>query len=142
MYCLNQKKLKCHKISLKFVITFLKNILSKLYAVDTYFHWCNIECSNERMKIGIMQLNEWCKHNRLYLNWSKTFITYITNKRVVIPKSISINNKTINVVDKFRLLGVLVDDKFKFDTCVTQQCLAINRRLFTVQKVILLTTSN
>ena len=67
---------------------------------------------------------------------------FITNKRVVIPKSISINNKTINVVDKFRLLGVLVDDKFKFDTCVTQQCLAINRRLFTVQKVILLTTSN
>ena len=38
---------------------FLKNKLSKLYAVDTYFHWCNIERSNERMKIGISQLNEW-----------------------------------------------------------------------------------
>ncbi len=35
------------------------------------------------------------------------------NKRVVIPKSI--NNQTINVVDKFRLLGVLVDYKLKFD---------------------------
>jgi hypothetical protein len=35
---------------------------------------------------------------------------YITNKRVVIPKSI--NSQTINVVDKFRLLGVLVDNKY------------------------------
>ena len=32
------------------------------------------------------------------------------------PISISINNQTINVVDKFRLLGVLVDNKLKFDT--------------------------
>ena len=52
---------------------------------------------------------------------------YITNKRVMIPKSISINNQTINVVDKFRLLGVLVDNKLKFDAYVAQQCLAINR---------------
>ena len=35
---------------------------------------------------------------------------YITNKRVVIPKSI--NSQTINFVDKFRLLGVLVDNKY------------------------------
>jgi len=38
-------------------------------------------------------------------------VVNITNKRVVIPKSILINNQTINVVDKFRLLGVLVDNK-------------------------------
>ena len=43
---------------------------------------------------------------------------YITNKRVVIPKSILINNQAINVADKFRLLGVLVDNKLKFDTYV------------------------
>jgi len=55
-------------------------------------------------------------------------------KRVVIPKSILINNQTINVVDKFRLLGVLADNKLKFDTYVAQQCLAINRRLFNIKK--------
>ncbi len=63
---------------------------------------------------------------------------YITNKRVVIPKSILINNQTINVVDKFRLLGVLVDNKLKFDAYVAQQCLAINRRLFNIKKLFFL----
>ena len=31
---------------------------------------------NEPMKVGIMQLNEWCKYNSLYINWSETFIMY------------------------------------------------------------------
>ncbi len=63
---------------------------------------------------------------------------YITNKRVVIPKSFLINNQTINVVDKFRLLGVLVENKLKFDAYVAQQCLAINRRLFNIKKLFFL----
>jgi len=63
---------------------------------------------------------------------------YITNKRVVIPKSILINNQAINVADKFRLLGVLVDNKLKFDTYVAQQCLAMNRRLFNIKKLFFL----
>ena len=49
-----------------------------------------------------------------------------------------INSQTINVFDKFRLLGVLVDNKLKFDTYVTQQCLAINRRLFNIKKLFFL----
>jgi hypothetical protein len=118
---------------------FLKDILSKLFADDTtlIFSGATLNVVNERMKIGIMQLNEWCKHNRLYINWSKTFIMYITT-RVAIPKSILINNQTINVVDKFRLLGVLVDNKLKFDTYVAQQYLAINKRLFNIKKLFFL----
>jgi hypothetical protein len=54
--------------------------------------------------------------------------------------SILINSQTINVVDKFRLLGVLVNNKLKFDTYIAQQCLAINRRLFNIKKYILLAT--
>ena len=102
---------------------FLKNILSKLFADDTtlIFSGNTLNVVKERMKVDFMQLNEWCKHNRLHINCSKTFIMYITNKRVVIPKSILINNQKINVVDKFRLLGVLVDNKIKFDTYVAQQ---------------------
>ena len=56
----------------------------------------------------------------------------------MIPKSILINSQTINVVDKFRLLGVLVDNKLKFDAYVAQQCLAINRRLFNIKKLFFL----
>jgi len=52
----------------------------------------------------------------------------------MIPKSILINNQTINVVDKFRLLGVLVENKLKFDAYVAQQCLAINRRFLIINK--------
>ena len=65
------------------------------------------------------------------MSWRELYI-------LKIPKSISINNQTINVVDKFRLLGVLVDNKLKFDTYVAQQSLAINRRLFNIKKLFIL----
>jgi ribonucleases P/MRP protein subunit RPP40 len=44
---------------------FLKDILSKLFADDTtlIFSGNTLNVVNERMKVGIMQLNEWCKHN-------------------------------------------------------------------------------
>jgi hypothetical protein len=47
-------------------------------------------------------------------------------------------NQTINAVDKFKLLGVLVDNKLKFDTYAAQQYLAINKRLFNIKKLFFL----
>ena len=102
---------------------FLNNIYSKLFADDTtlVFDGSNLVDCNTSLKNGIIVLNEWCKHNRLYINWSKTFVMYITNKRVELPKSVDIINQSIEVVDSFVLLGVTLDNKLNFDLFVAQQ---------------------
>lgn len=79
-----------------------------------------------------MSLNEWCKHNRLYINWNKTFVMFINNKRVELSTFIELENQKIDVVDKVKLLGVMLDNKLKFDLFISQQCLAINRRLYQI----------
>ena len=57
-------------------------------------------------------------------------IMFINNKRVELPTFIELENQKIDVVDKVKLLGVMLDNKLKFDLFISQQCLAINRRLY------------
>ena len=40
---------------------------------------------------------------------------YFTQKREIdFPKTIMIQNKTINVIDQFKLLGIIIDNDFTF----------------------------
>ena len=116
---------------------FLNDILTKLFADDTtlLFHGKDIASVTSSLIIGLKALNEWCKHNRLYINWSKTFIMFITNKRVVIPKFIDYENVRLLSVTQFKLLGVIIDDKLDFQSFTAQTCLNINRKLYSINRL-------
>ena len=60
---------------------FLISILSKLFADDTTLLFCDSLITGviSKFKSGLKCLNEWCHFNHLYINWSKTFIMFITN---------------------------------------------------------------
>ena len=66
------------------------NCIAKLFADDTtlIFNDSNMENLISKFKKDLKNLNEWCKHNRLYINWNKTFIMFVTNKRIHIPTQI------------------------------------------------------
>ena len=115
----------------------LVDIVSKLFADDTslLFNGDDINEVISLYKSGLKQLNEWCKHNRLYINWSKTYIMFITNKRVKTPAFVEFDSIKVEVVEKFRLLGVLIDNKLNFNAYVAQQCLAINRKLYAINRL-------
>jgi hypothetical protein len=78
----------------------------------------NLDKTITLLRVGLKQLNEWCKLNRLYINWSKTYLMIITNKRVNMPKSIDFDDISIEVVDHFKLLGVTIDNKLQFNKFV------------------------
>jgi hypothetical protein len=72
-------------------------------------------------------LLDWCQFNKLDINWSKTFFMFVTNKRVKLPKEITVGTKLVNdkkedikvsVVNSFKLLGVTIDNKLNF----TEHC--------------------
>ena len=51
------------------------------------------------------------------------------------PEFIELDNIKIEVVSSFKLLGVLIDDKLNFQSYVAQQCLNINRKLFSIKRI-------
>jgi hypothetical protein len=86
-------------------------------------------------------LLEWCAINRLDINWKKTFAMFVTNKRIVLPKSVKIGEIDVEVVKEFKLLGVTIDNTLSFTTHVANTCKVINRKLYSIKRLFYLATS-
>jgi hypothetical protein len=88
-------------------------------------------------------LIDWCKFNKLDINWSKTFFMFVTNKRVKnkLPKEIMIDNNQIRVVDSFKLLGVTIDNKLNFVKYCSDVRLILNRKMYSIKRLFYLATS-
>ncbi len=71
---------------------FLIEFLANVFADDTSLYLAGSNLDH------LLPLFKWCKFNRIDANWSKTFATIITNKRIQRPKSIILNNIAIQVV--------------------------------------------
>lgn len=68
------------------------------------------------------------------VNWNKTFIMFITNQRLKLPNQLQVEDQIIHCVSKFKLLGVMIDDKLKFDAFINHQRIAINKRLYMLRR--------
>ena len=82
----------------------------------------------------------WCKFNKLDINWKKSEIMFVTNKQnITIPEFIEINDNQVKVVNEFKLLGIIIDNKLNFikNTCKLRK--SINTRLYSIQKLLLRT---
>ncbi len=62
----------------------------------------------------------WSTHNRLDINWAKTFLMVVTNKRIKIALSFLLNNIEIKYVEEFKLLGVTIDSKLNFNKHISK----------------------
>ena len=67
-----------------------------------------------KFKKQLEPLFEWYNYNKLDINWSKTYFMFVTNKRIVLPKEITIRNVSVQVVEDFKLLGITIDNKLNF----------------------------
>ena len=59
------------------------------------------------------------------INWSKTFFMIVTAKhksKMVIPAFIKKEEPEVAITDKFKLLGVLIDNDLNFDQHVVNIC--------------------
>ena len=122
---------------------FLDSILTKLFADDTTLHFADFDFDSvvNKCKIGISVILEWCKFNYLYINWSKTNVMFNTNKRLDFPKYIEFGNIKVQVVVKFKLLGVTIDSKLNFLDHVSYLCNSINTKLYAIRRIFYLSFS-
>jgi hypothetical protein len=110
---------------------------TKLFADDTSLYKANKNWSIllSEFQRDIVDLFEWCEINRIDINYSKTYIMVITNKRVDIPIKIVLGSIEIEVVSTFKLLGVYLDNKLNFQSHIAKMCLSINKRLYSIKRL-------
>ncbi len=122
---------------------FIVDLNCKMFADDTtlYESDSNTNTLISKFKKKLEPLFDWCKYNKLDINWSKTYFMFVTNKRVMFPKEIIIKNVTIQVVDDFKLLGITLDNKLNFIKHSSLLKKIINRKLFSIKRLFFLATS-
>ena len=72
------------------------------------------------------------------INWSKTFFMIVTAKqkrKISVPTFIKVGSNEVAVADNFKLLGVLIDNKLTFKQHVTNICINVNRKLFSIKRL-------
>jgi hypothetical protein len=114
-----------------------------MFADDTtlYKHGSDLEQLQKRFVSDISELQTWCNFNQIDINWSKTFIMFITNKRITQPKNIELNGSSVEVVSTFKLLGVTIDNKLKFDKFTSEVRNKIVQKMHSIKKLFQLSTS-
>ena len=100
--------------------------MSKLFADDTTLYLFDSDIDNliNKFKVEIQSLLNWCSHNKVDINWSKTYFMFVYNSRrkLKIPICISIDkNININVVTNFKLLGVVLDSNLSFSNYISER---------------------
>ena len=116
---------------------YLNGISSKLFADDTTLDFAdhNIESVINCFKKGLSPLLDCCSFNYLYINWDKTNVLFITSRRLILPEFVQVENIKIQVVEKFKLLGVTIDSRLTFLDHVSNLTKSINTKLFAIKRI-------
>jgi hypothetical protein len=104
----------------------------------------NLYTCISKFKSAVLSIIEWCDYNRLDINWSKTYAMFVHNKtdlKINIDK-ITINSKIqVAIVDKFKLLGVTIDNQLKFTTNVAETAIKVNKKIHCIKRLFYLSTN-
>ena len=66
---------------------------------------------------------------------------FVTNKRIKLPSELNLNGFKIEVVEEFKLLGVVLDNKLTMQKHVSRTCKQINIKLFSIKRLFYLCNS-
>ena len=128
---------------------FLDKFSTRMFADDTTLSMADKDYDKllAKFHIEIVQLAVWCKFNKTDINWDKTELMFISKKMAYndagkfrlreFPKFINIMGFSVKVVKFFKLLGVIIDNKLNFNLFISVLRKSINKKLYSIKKVIL-----
>jgi hypothetical protein len=117
---------------------YLVEFLTVLFADDTSLGMCgkSLEELLENFNAAIPKMNTWCKYNLIDINWKKTKIMFFTKQtKLKVPKTILIDNQSIDVVEFFELLGIMIDNKLNFNKYSCELRKTICTRLYSIKQL-------
>ena len=125
-------------------LAFMLSLNCKMFADDTTLYDADEDINKLMLKFTdkLKPFIEWCKYNKLDINWSKTFFMIITDRRIKKrPKEITVQDVPVTVVDNFKLLGVTIDNQLSFTKFSSEVKSAINKKLYAIKRLFYLATS-
>lgn len=109
-----------------------------LFADDTTISLggSGIDLVCKKITQDLNEINTWLNHNRLLLNIEKTQAMHFKpkNKSNKNNPELKCNNLPIKFVDSAKLLGVIIDNKLRFDLHSISVCKKVNARTFLLTK--------
>ena len=116
----------------------LIKLFSVLFADDTTLsasHSC-VDQLISNFKFKLEPMLNWCNKNQLLINWKKTKFMFLHHKKnVFIPKEIIIGKEQIEVVQSFKLLGIVIDDRLNFNDFIKATKKCVNVKLYSFKKL-------
>ena len=97
-----------------------------------------------KFKSVVLSIIEWCDYNRLDINWSKTYAMFAHNKADLMKNidEIIMNSKIqIAIVDKYKLLGVVLDNKLGFSNNVAEIATKVKKKIHCIKRLFYLSTN-
>jgi hypothetical protein len=121
----------------------LAGLYCKLFADDSTLIETSTQFDNLLSKFNdkIKILLNWCEFSKVDINWDKTFIMIVTNRRLKIPKSIDFNDIHVKIVDRFKLLGVTIDSKLNFEAYSSILKRNVSYKLHSIKRLFYLSAS-
>ena len=116
-------------------------VLCDIFADDNSLHSSdkNLGTIQSNLQEGLTRIDHWCKTNRMMLNPTKTKSMVITTrqKHQIKPLilNLSLNNQLIEQVDSHRVLGVIIDNKFTWDSHISHICKIVARNTYLLKQL-------
>ena len=86
--------------------------------------------SEEDLQVMLPILDRWCKKWRMRVNVSKTKIVHFrTTKQPRTTFQFNLNNETVECVDKYKYLGIILDEHLNFNVTASVLASSANRAL-------------
>ena len=91
-----------------------------MYADDTTIYFSLDEFPSKNREIAVNneleKVNTWLKHNKRSIDVDKTKCMFFNKRRHVTPLQFSMNNRSIDVVQHFNYLGIMLDENMSWKT--------------------------
>jgi len=120
-------------------------LTSVLFADDTTGSDSNADPGKliASFKLKIVGLIHWVKMSQMTINWSKTKAMFITKRHTEVEhiKSIHIDGFEVEVVKKFKLLGIMIDHTLSFNDYLIDLKKKVNTKLYSIKKIFYLSLS-
>ena len=89
-----------------------------MYADDTTIYFSLDEFPSKNREIAVNneleKVNTWLKHNKRSIDVDKTKCMFFNKRRHVTPLQFSMNNRSIDVVQHFNYLGIMLDENMSW----------------------------
>lgn len=115
----------------------MKHTSIKLFADDTLLYIAGKDEHNMEMKLksDLQRIERYLRENKLKLNASKTQYMHIKSNNTESTISIEMDTIKIQKVNKIKYLGIIVDDKLKFNKNTTYVNKKVARKINMLQRI-------